>query len=373
MSLKGIRKAVLQVDPYIPGKTTEEVMFDKGLNNVIKLGSNENPYGPFPNALNAMTEELSRINTYPDVSFKEIKRVVAELTGLAPENVCISHGAEGMLQTIGKTFIEPGDEVIIPSSTYGLYREISKLMGAKVVEVPMKEEHYIDLHGCLMALSERTKLIWLNNPNNPTGTVFDREDIMEIFRKMPPHSWVILDEAYGEFTDPSYLPDTGSLVREGKNVISVRTFSKAFGLAGARVGYCLCCEEMSVIIDTVSEPFNANRIGIAGALATLKYDRKDYLHALARIRNERDRLVIAFESLGLRPVRSHTNFVFVETGFNADMVADRMLDKGVIVRPCKGWDYPSALRITVGTPRENEIMLLALSEILDDLRKEVAN
>ncbi|MBN1333728.1 MAG: histidinol-phosphate transaminase [Synergistales bacterium] len=373
MSLKGIRKAVLQVDPYVPGKTTEEVMCEKGLKNVIKLGSNENPYGPFLNALKAMTEELSRINSYPDVSFKEIKRAIAELSGLEPENVCISHGAEGMLQTIGKTFLEPGDEVILPSSTYGLYREISKLMGAKVVEVPMKEEYYIDLHGCLRSLSERTKLIWLNNPNNPTGTVFDRKDLQELLRRMPSHSWVILDEAYGEFTDPSDLPDTGSFIRDGKNVISVRTFSKAFGLAGARIGYCLCSDEMSVLIDTVSEPFNANRIGIAGAMATLKDDSKEYLHALSCIRKERERLLKEFAGLGLMPVRSHTNFVFVETGFNGDMISERMLDKGVIVRSCTGWNYPSSLRITVGTPRENEIMLLALSETLEDLRKEVSD
>lgn len=373
MTLKGVRKAVLQVDPYVPGKSTEEVMCEKGLKEVIKLGSNENPYGPFPKAMQAMTGELAKINTYPDVSFGALKKAVSSLYDLDPENVCISHGAEGMLQTIGKTFIEPGDEVIIPTSTYGLYREISKLMGARIIDVPMFEDHYIDLPGCMAAISEKTKLLWLNNPNNPTGTVFNKEDLLKVMAKMPSHAWIVLDEAYAEFADPADLPDVASMIRDGANILSIRTFSKAYGLAGARIGYCLSSREMSVILDTVSEPFNANRIGIAGAMATLTEDMEEVQKVLSLMKREREKIFHELGKMGLNPVRSSTNFVFVETGLDGRIIAEKLIDKGVIVRPCSGWNYPGAIRITIGTPRENEILLSKLSSVVEELSKEVSN
>lgn len=370
MPLNGLRKVVLGVEPYIPGKSTEEVMAEKGLKNVIKLGSNENPYSPFKNAMEAMKNEVSRLNTYPDVSFHEIREKIAAIYGLKASNICISHGAEGMLQTMGKVFIDPGDEVIIPTSTYGLYSEISKVMGAEIVDVPMKEKYYIDIDAIISKVNSKTKLLWLSNPNNPTGTVFEKQDLERLFKKLPSHCWVILDEAYAEFADQELMPDIAALINSGVNMISIRTFSKAYGLAGARLGYAVCREEMSVVIDTVTEPFNANRVGIAGALATLKYDSDEYLSALTKIKAGREWITAELRKMGLSPVSSQTNFVFVDTPFNAGIISEKLLDRGIIIRPCTGWNYPNAVRITVGKKEQNELLIEELGAILEIVTEE---
>ncbi len=370
MSLDGIRKAVLNVKPYVPGKTTEEVICEKGLSHVIKLGSNENPYGPFPAALESMERELVKLNTYPDVSFMEIKAVIADIYGLKAENVCISHGAEGMIQTLGKVFIESGDEVLIPSATYSLYTEISSLMGADILTVPMKDDFYLDMDSIRKAVSARTKLIWLNNPNNPTGTMFRKENLDKLLEEIPATCWVVLDEAYAEFADQEKLPDISAYIEKGKNIVSIRTFSKAYALAGARVGYALCREEIAIIIDTVSEPFNANRVGIAGALATLQKDMKECAEAISKIRDERTKLFRSFTEVGLDPVQSQSNFIFVTTPFDAQVVSERLLERGIIIRPCSGWGYSRSIRVTVGTPDENSLFLQELAFVLDSLRKD---
>lgn len=370
MTLHGLRRSVLNVEPYVPGKTVEEVLCEKGLTTVIKLGSNENPYGPFPAAMEAMKNELEKLNTYPDVSFREIKAVIADLYGLTTQNVCISHGAEGMLQTLARTFIEPGDQVLIPSSTYSLYAEISKLMGAEIIRVPMKDGFYLDMDAVRNAISSRTKLIWLNNPNNPTGTIFRKEKLGRLLEYLPSACWVVLDEAYAEFADQEDLPDVSAYIGRGDNIISVRTFSKAYGLAGARVGYALCRKEMAIVIDTVSEPFNANRVGIAGALASLKNDSNECAVAVSKIKDERLKLIMSLEEMSLEPVRSESNFVFVTTSFDAKVVADRLLDRGVIIRPCSIWGYSRSIRVTVGTPDENQTFLQELAFVMDLLRKD---
>lgn len=361
MSVKGVRKSVLGVEPYVPGKTVEEVMCERGLSRVVKLGSNENPYGPFPAAMKAMEKELTRLNTYPDVSFGKIRKALAALYGLTPENVCISHGAEGMLQTLGRTFIDPGDEVVIPEATYQLYAEISKIMGAAIVRIPMKNGVYVDTDALADALRPNTKLVWLNNPNNPTGTVCGKDGIAALLGKMPSSCWLVVDEAYAEFADRDKLPVTADYIREGYNVISVRTFSKAYGLAGARIGYSLSNRDVAVVIDTVSEPFNANRVGIAGALATLKEDVEACETAIGKIKEQRGRIISALNEMGLEPVMSETNFVFFSTPFDASRLFEALLDRGVIVRPCRGWGYPRSIRVTVGTDRDNSIFLDALS------------
>jgi len=365
MSVEGIRKSVLEVEPYVPGKTIEEVICERGLSHVIKLGSNENPYGPFPSAMKAMKAELVKLNTYPDVSFGEIKRAISGLYGLAPASVCISHGAEGMLQTLARTFIEPGDEVIIPEATYSLYAEISKLMGGDIVRVPMRDGVYVDTQAVKKALSSKTKLIWLNNPNNPTGTVFGKNAIDPILERMSSTCWMVVDEAYAEFADRDRIPDVADYIRRGYHIISVRTFSKAWGLAGARIGYSLSSAELAGLIDTVSEPFNANRVGIAGALASLRDDGGAYADALRNIKEQRTRLVRCLNEMGFHPVPSEANFVFFSIPFDADSLCEGLLDRGVIVRSCSGWGFKRSIRVTVGTDEDNSRFLDELAYVAD--------
>ncbi len=366
MTIRGLRRAVGGLEPYVPGKTIEEVRRDLRLDSIIKLGSNENPYAPFPTALEAMKAELGNSNRYPDIAFEEIKRLIADIHGVGPENVAISHGAEGMLQAVVKSFLEEGDEVVIPAATYNLYRELSKLMGAIVVDAPMKDRA-IDLEAVRAAVGEKTKLLWLCNPNNPTGTCFSHDELLDLMKGLPDHTWVILDEAYAEFGPKGKLPDRGKLIQEGYNILSVRTFSKAYGLAGLRLGYGMARPEMITVIDTVSEPFNANRIGIAAGVAVLTEDREACRSAMEKIIRDRERMERELEEMGCAVTPSATNFVFFETPFDCVTVSDMMLKKGVIVRSCDIWGYDNAIRVTVGTTEEVDRFLKTLRKVLAEL------
>lgn len=364
MTLGGLREPVRSVEPYVAGKTVEEVRRELGLETIIKLGSNENPYGPFPESLRAMEKELPHLNRYPDVSFQRIKALLSDLQGLPPECFALSHGAEGMLQTMGKCFIEAGDEVLLPAATYSLYLEITRLMGGLPRTVPLTADFRADVEALRRAVGPRTKLIWLANPNNPTGTVCDGRALEELVEGLPEKVWLVLDEAYAEFAEPSLLPDRRRLIAEGRNVIAVRTFSKAWGLAGARLGYAMARPEMVTVIDTVSEPFNANRIGLAGAQAALVEGRSSYERALERILSDRSRLAAELERLGCSVTPSQTNFLFFETPFGAPLLARALLREGVIVRSCEGWGFDRALRVTVGTTEETARFVSVLERLL---------
>ncbi len=366
MSVKGIRKEILDLQPYVPGKTIEEVQDEKGLDHVVKLGSNENPYGPFGASLDAMQEELVHLNRYPDIRFERIKKLLADCYDLGPENVALSHGAEGMLQTMGKCFIEPGCEVLIPGATYNLYVEITRLMGGTLVTVPLDDDFRIDLKALQARISPATRLVWLCNPNNPTGTVFDPDQLEDFLKALPETAWVILDEAYAEFASPEELPDRTRLIREGYNLIAIRTFSKAWGLAGVRMGYALARPEMVTVIDTVSEPFNANRVALAGGEAALENAQDDFQRSLSRILKSRNWMSERLKGLGCRVITSKANFVFFETDLDADDLANRLLDRGVIVRPCGWWGFNRAIRVSVGTQEDCAFFVNALTEILKD-------
>lgn len=368
IDIKGLRCSVKTVEPYIPGKTISEVQKEYRLSKVMKLGSNENPYGPFPSALAAMQKELTSLYMYPDSDFNEIKSAIAENFGIDDAYISISHGAGGMLQTLAKTFIDEGDEVLLPAQTYGLYREITKLMGGGIKEIPLDDHFTIDLEAIQRDITPKTKLIWLCNPNNPTGTVFDVAAYQRLLNMLPEKTWVVLDEAYAEFASPHFLPDNIKDIQAGKNVIVVRTFSKAYGLAGARIGYAIARPDMITAIDTVAEPFNANRIGIAGAIATLKEDQDSYKKSLQQIIRDRQMISEALKEMEFQVSDSHANFVFFHTPYDAQVLSDEFMKNGIIVRPCTAWNYPEAIRVTVGTSEETIKFLKTFRYILE--RKE---
>ena len=367
-AVPGIRKAIFDVTPYVPGKFVEDVRDQFDLTEVVKIASNENPYGPYPKSLEMMAREVVNLNRYPDSNFTALRRAIGDVHDLSLDSIAISHGAEGMLQTIGKCFIQEGDEVLVPSATYALYAEISKTMGASVIDIPMSD-FSVDLDAVAAGLSARTKLIWIANPNNPTGTVVDKRRFSKLCRNLPPATWVVLDEAYAEFAAQALLPCRVALIREGVNIISVRTFSKAYGLAGARLGYALAREEIVTIINTVSEPFNANRIALAGALAAMHEDGAIFRQTVSTIQNDREKTHRELLGLGLRVIPSQANFVMFETPFAADQVFNALLAKGIIVRPCSGFGYPRMLRVTIGTAREMEFFFSALKQVLNALRE----
>jgi histidinol-phosphate aminotransferase len=363
MKIKALRKAVHNVNPYVPGKTIEEVKRDYNLQRVIKLGSNENTYGPFPNAIQAMEEAVKNLNTYPDTSFNEIKDIIAAKYNIDSSYISIAHGSGGILQTIAQTFIEQGDEILLPLETYKLYSEISKLMGGIIKEVPLNKDYTIDLDEIQKKITTSTKLIWLCNPNNPTGTIFDLDAYKRLINNLPDHTWLILDEAYAEFASKHLLPNSIEDIKKGKNIIAVRTFSKAYGLAGARLGYSISSPKMTSVLETVSEPFNANKVALAGATATLTKDEKYYRECMKAIVKERQFLTDSLKEMGFQVVKGYTNFVFFNMPYNAAKISQKLLEKGIIVRPCTGWNYPNAIRVTIGTSEDNKEFIRALKEV----------
>jgi len=370
-SVPGIRPSILSVTPYQPGTFIEDVQDELGFSEITKIASNENPYGPYPKSLERMKRELVRLNQYPDSNFKELRRSLGRVHGISPDCICVSHGAEGMLQTIGKCFIGEGDEVIIPAATYTLYKEISKVMGATVIAPQMTGES-VDLSAIEERISPKTKLIWIANPNNPTGTIVDKQAFDRLLDRLPDHTWVVLDEAYAEFADAALLPDRVSLIRDGRHVISVRTFSKAYGLAGARLGYAMAGKAVVTVINTVSEPFNANRVAIAGALAALDDDSDSFREAVSRIKQDRALTENRLGLMGLRVIPSHANFLMFETPVPAKRVFDALLKVGVIVRPCNAWGYDHMVRVTIGTSAQMDKFIEALSTVLQSHETTVA-
>lgn len=360
------RKEVNQVAPYIQGETEDEVRRRYHLDKVVKLGSNENPYGPYYHARQAIRRSVEDINRYPEDDFIETKRVIADQFGLKPENVGLGSGAGNIIETIAKMLLNAGDEVLLAKQSYRLYREVSKLMGAKVVEIPLTSDFQFDLPAFKDRLTDRTKLIWICNPNNPTATVTDPNQLTAFIADLPDNVWVVVDEAYADFSDPEQLPDLLQFINH-KRVIVLRTFSKFYGLAGARLGYLLANQQAITAYDTVTEPFNANRSALVAAIASLKYDQKQATRTLKRIQADRQDLTESLTALGFTVAKSETNFIFAklpENAPNATTLSRQLMAQGVIVRDGTPWGYPRHLRITIGKRDELSYFLEQLTAIL---------
>lgn len=367
MNLSGIRKEVFQAEAYVPGKSMEDVKLEYGLRNVIKLGSNENPYSPFPNVIKVISEELNKINIYPEANYTKLKELLGKKYGLTSEYIAIGHGAGGVLETLSRLFIESGDEVIVPTETYRLYREISKVMGGIVREIPLDDNYKINIGSIAKNINEKTKVIWICNPNNPTGTIVKKEELDKLVDSLPVNTWLVLDEAYAEFGEANDLPSSIEYVKNNKNVVVVRTFSKYYGLAGARMGYAIASPDIIKAFEIVSEPFNANRFGLAAAISTLTVDEKYCREALEKILKERTRVSFELEKENFQVTRSSCNFIFFKVPYDCDEVSELLLRRGVVVRPCDGWGYKNHIRVTIGTKEEMDIFLKELKAVIKKL------
>lgn len=370
MEVKGIRKEAFVCDKYVAGKSTDEVMEDYGLTSVVKLGSNENMYAPYQIAIDAMKSELDRINIYPEKNYVRLKELIAEDYGVTSDWVSLGHGAGNVLDEVAKTLLEDGDEIVTGQQSYLLYQQISKIMGGQVVTVPLNENFTIETKEIISKFNEHTKIVWLCNPNNPTGSVIDKATFQELVDALPERAWLVVDEAYADFADQDALPNTIDYIKEGKQVILIRTFSKYQGIAGARIGCLIANPDFVNWYDTVSEPFNANRMGLAAAVALMSPEGKKECRKYGDLMvADRKWLNEELTKLGCDCFDSQANFVFFSTPYDASEVAELLLRKGVIVRPCGGWGYTKHIRVSVGTHEQNEIFLEKFKETLEELSK----
>lgn len=348
--------------PYSPGKPIEEVEREFGISDSVKLASNENPLGPSPKALAAIAAALPAIHRYPDGSGYALRRALARHWGVPAECLILGNGSNELLEIVGRSFLMPGDEVLYAQQAFVVYDMVAQVTGATKVAVPLKGFAH-DLPAMRAAITFKTKLVFLANPNNPTGTCVNPRDLEAFLAAIPPDVIAVLDEAYYEYLPPERVPDALQFVRSGRLLLVLRTFSKIYGLAGLRIGYGIAPEPLVSLLNKVREPFNTSSLAQAAALAAL--DDAEHVRA-SRAANEAGRqfLMEGFRAMGLAAIPSVANFLLVDVGRPAGPVTDGLLRRGVIVRPVGGYGFPTHLRITVGTEDENRKCVAALRAVL---------
>ncbi|EQE34775.1 histidinol-phosphate transaminase [Clostridioides difficile CD109] len=356
---KLLRNTVKELHQYVPGEPIEKVKEKYGVKEIIKLASNENPLGPSPKAIEAMIEMLKQGQLYPEPEANELRRKLAEKLDLKPENFIVANGADNVITLIGEAFINRGDEVIYCNPTFPSYRTATIKNEGIPVEVPLTEDYKYDLQGILDKITDKTKLICVCNPNNPTGTIVDDKELEEFLKKVPENIITILDEAYIEFlTVPNYV-DGLKYVRENYNVIVTRTFSKIYGLAGLRVGYGIAKDEIIRTLFTVKEPFSANRVAISGATAAL--DDEEFIKETYEL----NRVGMAyfkeeFTKMGFDVVDSQSNFLYVDMKTDIPKLFEDLKKRGFVIRPSA-----THARVSIGTMEENKKFVAVLKEILN--------
>ncbi|MCX4187551.1 histidinol-phosphate transaminase [Methylophaga sp. OBS4] len=351
---------VADLQPYVPGKPIAELQRQYGVKEVIKLASNENPLGPSKAALAALAQSSREITRYPDGNGYTLKMALAEKYQLVPEQITLGNGSNDVLELVARAFAAGGDEVIYSEHAFAVYPLVTKAVGAKGIVAPAKEYGH-DLQAIKKCINSRTKLIFIANPNNPTGTWIAPAELKAFMEKVPENVLVVLDEAYVEYLEQ--WENTVAWLQDYHNLIITRTFSKAYGLAGLRVGYALSHPEVADLLNRVRQPFNVNNLAQAAAVAALSDDT--YLQQARELNNTgMKQLIAGFEKMELQFIPSKGNFITVNVHSNAAEVYDDLLYEGVIVRPIANYGLPQHLRVSIGLGEENQRFLAALAKVL---------
>jgi histidinol-phosphate aminotransferase len=358
------RQEIFKIKPYVPGKPVEEVERELGIRDVIKLASNENPLGPSPRAVEALRSAVGQVHFYPDGNCYYLKQALAAKLNQAPEEFMVGNGSDELLTLLAQAFLRPGEEIIMGDPSFSEYDFAAKIMGGEVIKVPLKNFTH-DLKAMAEQVSPLTKMIFVCNPNNPTGTMVPQAEVTAFMKAVPEDVLVIFDEAYFEYVDDPHYPDSLQYVREGRNAIVLRTFSKVYGLAGLRIGYGIAPEKIISAVNRVREPFNVNLLAQKAALAALE-DVEFVERSKAMNREEKERLYGALAKLNLRYIPSQANFIFIDAGLDCQVLFKKLLLKGVIVRTGDIFGYPTFIRLTVGRPAENAKFLRCLQEVLEE-------
>lgn len=353
------RKAITNLEPYKPGKPIEDVKKDYGLDNVIKLASNENPLGCSPKVKEAIINALDELAIYPDGNATKLKEVLANKLKVHIDQVLPSSGSDEMIDMIAKTYLNNGDEVIMADITFPRYIQTTEMMGGTPVIVPLKKFTF-DLNGILSKVTNKTKVIWICNPNNPTGTMITESEFIDFLDKVPSNILVISDEAYREYvTREDYPHNSIELLKKYSNLLVMRTLSKAYGLAGVRVAYTVGSKEIIETINKVRGPFNVNTLAQVAAIAAL--EDEDFLKKSYNVNLEgKNYLYDEFNKMNFFYAPSETNHILVNVGKNGQEVFVEMQKRGVIIRPMAG-DF---IRVSIGTMEENRTFIEKLKEVL---------
>lgn len=351
--------------PYQPGKPIEELERELGIKNSIKLASNESPAGPSPAVRAAVRNALKDLNRYPDGGGFYLKKDLARKWRLSIPNFILGNGTNEILELIAKTFLMPGEEAIMAHPSFVVYQLAVQGVDGKRVVIPLRDYTH-DLVSMAGAVTKKTKMIFIANPNNPTGTMVNDDEVDSFMKKIPERVIVVMDEAYYEYVTRKDYPETLKYLREGRNIVILRTFSKIYGLAGLRIGYGMAREDLVYEMNRARQPFNTNSLAQVAAIAALK--DKEYVRKLKRLNTEGKKFLCdSLDRIGMEYVPTEANFILVKVG-DAGRVYQSLLQKGVIVRPMAGFGMKEHIRITIGLPAENRRLIRALKAASSEQR-----
>lgn len=361
--LQRANQGVQSLSPYQAGKPIEELERELGISNIIKLASNENPFGFPESAKNAIRAQLDDLTRYPDSNGFELKQAIAKKFDLKPEQITLGNGSNDLIELVAHTFASSQDEIIYSQYAFIVYPLITKAINATAREIPAKNWGH-DLEAFLAAINEKTKLIYIANPNNPTGNFFTETEIDAFLAKVRSDIIVVLDEAYTEFTAADERVDSFALLNKYPNLVVSRSLSKAYGLAGLRIGYAVSNPEIANLFNRVRQPFNVNSLALVSAIAVMNDDA--FVQKVAENnRQELQRYEVFCQQYGLEYIPSKGNFITIDFKQPAAPIYDALLREGVIVRPISGYGMPNHLRISVGLPEENDRLFKALVKVLN--------
>ena len=360
--LKLAQPGITELSPYQPGKPIEELERELGIVDIIKLASNENPLGPSRVVIESITGQLAELARYPDGSAYQLKDKLQAKLGIDPAMVTVGNGSNDVLELVARVFLGPGLESIVSEHSFVVYPLVTKSLGAELIVIPAIDFGQ-DLNATRAAISDRTRVVFIANPNTPTGTWVDKQSLLSFLDAVPEEVLVVLDEAYAEYVAEPDYPNGLELVDDYPNLIVTRTFSKAYGLAGLRMGYSVSHPDIADLMNRVRQPFNVNAMSLAAALVAL--DDETYLKESVRVNNEGMKMLTnACDQLGLGYIPSVGNFLTIDFGCDAMPIYDGLLQEGIIVRPIGVYGLPNHLRVTVGLPLENKRFIDSLKKLL---------
>jgi histidinol-phosphate aminotransferase len=364
-----INPNVLDMVPYKPGKPIEELQREHNLTRVVKLASNENPLGVPLHVAEAIKNEISHLNFYPENDSYYLRHRIADYNGIGADNVIAGAGSVELISLIVRTFLLPGQTVLTSEKTFLMYKIAAVETGGKsaFIEAPMGDDYTYDLDALYRLTDDKTKIIFIANPNNPTGTMINKQEVLDFIANMPEDKIIVLDNAYQEYvSSPHEYPDAIQEAINRKNVIVLRTFSKIYSLSGLRVGYGAANREIISYLNRIKPPFNVTRLAQAAAMASLENDDFKHQSAALNLKNK-EKLFSQLKEIGLRVIPSETNFLLFFPGIDTTELNQRLLKEGVIIRPLHAFGVPEAMRVTVGIEEDNDFFIEKLKKVLKEL------